>query len=361
EIEKTMDSKDVDDRQPEGETIAYEVTLERPNRLFVKDGESQGILVSNGKTVQVFFPEMNVVLKQPAPKQYPAYLDFFRNEPEAVVFYLAFSAVPVLTQVFHPMGFDEVKQVYAQGKYLGEENLNGIQTVKLCLEESDVLYTIWVDAGEKALIHQARLEMTEEGRKKEKNMEHYTETARFRRWTLDSKLPKKTFDFTPPKSKDLKTIASFTELTEVEESQALREGQRAPGFKLNRIGEGVETLAAHKGKNVVVLDFWASWCPPCRTMMPMIERLSALYQGKNVVFYSINQKESEKKINLFLSKQGFQSTILLDPDGAIGQLYGVQSIPHVVLVGKDGKVKKTITGLPGDFETMMQALIEKER
>jgi thiol-disulfide isomerase/thioredoxin len=131
-------------------------------------------------------------------------------------------------------------------------------------------------------------------------------------------------------------------------------GREAPPFAL-RDPDGVEhDLAADSGQ-VVLLDFWATWCGPCRMTMPALDRLTREFAGHGLVVYSVNLREKPETAVAYMKKYGYSMTTLLDPDGSTAQRYGVSAIPVMVVVGRDGKVAAHLTGAHGEA-TMRAAL-----
>ncbi len=123
------------------------------------------------------------------------------------------------------------------------------------------------------------------------------------------------------------------------------EGKPAPEFTLaNLAGTTRVSLRALRGK-VVVLDFWATWCGPCRRWMPIVAKLERELKGRNVRFFAVNERDQPQEIRDFLKEAGVTVPVLLDRDGKVGQLYGASSIPLTVIVGADGKVAQVLLGL----------------
>ena len=114
------------------------------------------------------------------------------------------------------------------------------------------------------------------------------------------------------------------------------------------------SLSAHKGKQIVILDFWATWCGPCVKGMPITQKVAKQYASKGVVLYAVNLKEDAKKIRTFLTKQKLKINVLLDSKGTIAKNYGVNSIPMLVLIDKDGTVQKVHIGLSNSLENSLK-------
>src|SRR5690349_4238380 len=80
------------------------------------------------------------------------------------------------------------------------------------------------------------------------------------------------------------------------------DGKPAPAFSLDLLKGGKATLADHKNKNVVILDFWATWCGPCVQAMPIVSEVAKSFADKGVVLYAVNEQEEADAVKAFLEK-----------------------------------------------------------
>ncbi len=124
-------------------------------------------------------------------------------------------------------------------------------------------------------------------------------------------------------------------------------GRPAPDVKLELLSGGTFDLSAYKGKKVVVMDFWATWCPPCRVLMPIFAEVAKTYKDKDVVFFAINQAEPIDRVNSFIQMNKFDFPVALDKEGNASVAYKVNTIPRLVMVAKDGTVQSVHAGLEG--------------
>jgi len=134
--------------------------------------------------------------------------------------------------------------------------------------------------------------------------------------------------------------------------------QDAKPFKLPLLAGGEFDLAQEKGK-VIVLDFWATWCGPCIKSLPdMISQMSA-FDAKKVRFIGVNQAESKDAVTTFLATRGWQFEVVLDASQRVGQSFGVEGIPHTVIIGPDGKVAYVKTGYEPDGAKQVAETVRK--
>lgn len=111
-------------------------------------------------------------------------------------------------------------------------------------------------------------------------------------------------------------------------------GKQVPDFNLKTMDGKSVRLADLKGKPVVI-NFWATWCPPCKVEMPLLEQASRQF-GDRVVFLAVDDDEDLNTVQSFARQAGVSFPVLLDPNGKINQLYFVQSYPNTFFIDSDG-------------------------
>jgi thiol-disulfide isomerase/thioredoxin len=114
-------------------------------------------------------------------------------------------------------------------------------------------------------------------------------------------------------------------------------GRNAPEFNLPDLAGHEVSLEQYKGK-IVILDFWATWCQPCRMIMPMLDEIQEDYSGKLSIL-AINLQEPKDMVRDYTLRQNLHSRVLLDADYSIGDRYGVIGIPMQVLIDQNGIIR----------------------
>lgn len=102
-------------------------------------------------------------------------------------------------------------------------------------------------------------------------------------------------------------------------------------------------LAAARGQ-VVALNFWASWCEPCRDEMSSLELMAQRHAGDGLQVVAVNFKEGEAAIRRFVERMALSLPVLRDADGAAARAFGVRLFPTTVIVGRDGRARFSVVG-----------------
>jgi thiol-disulfide isomerase/thioredoxin len=113
----------------------------------------------------------------------------------------------------------------------------------------------------------------------------------------------------------------------------------APAFQLKDMDGEQYALEDYRGK-VVMLNFWATWCPPCRREIPSMEALHQTFKGQAFAILAINEWETEDHVFAFMGQLPVEPTfpILFDPDSEVAQSFGVKGLPTTLLVDTQGKI-----------------------
>ena len=137
-------------------------------------------------------------------------------------------------------------------------------------------------------------------------------------------------------------------------------GKPAPAFALKDIGGKPLSLAAYKGK-VVLLDFWATWCVPCREEIPHFLDLQKKYAARGLVIVGISMDDDAKPIPAFVKKYGVTYPVALG-SAELGEKYGgVLGLPLAFVIGRDGRITNRFEGITSaaEFEKAIVAALGK--
>lgn len=115
-------------------------------------------------------------------------------------------------------------------------------------------------------------------------------------------------------------------------------GEKSPDFTLKSRDGGNMKLSEQRG-NIVLVNFWASWCGPCREELPAFEELYQEYQDMGVEILAVNVDDEAEKANVLLQDIEVSFPVLFDTSGDVSKLYDVSAMPTTVLVDRDGNVR----------------------
>ena len=139
-------------------------------------------------------------------------------------------------------------------------------------------------------------------------------------------------------------VSTTTSRTSREVVQPVIAGGLAPAFQLEDTNGNQVSLSDLRGK-VVLVNFWATWCPPCIEEMPSMEMLNKVMAGYDFVMLAINTEENGRSaVADFLKKTPYNFPVLYDDKGVVQKRYGVFKFPESFIVGKDGIVAEKIIG-----------------
>ena len=147
------------------------------------------------------------------------------------------------------------------------------------------------------------------------------------------------------------------------EIQPVKGNQMAPNFSLEDLSGKKANLKQYRGK-VVFLNFWATWCGPCKEEMPSMEALYQKFKERGFVFLTISvDYEEKKKVKEFIDKHHYTFPVLIDSKCVTLDLYGVKGIPTTLLIDKKGRMVGRAIG-PKDWKhpeiiSILNQLIEK--
>lgn len=156
----------------------------------------------------------------------------------------------------------------------------------------------------------------------------------------------------------LESLAQQQQPVVAESDTRALEGRPAPEFKLHSLDGTQVSLSQFKG-DTVVIDFWATWCPPCRKSLPHIQQISQekKLRQKGLKILAVDLRESKDKVQSFLEENKYTFPVALDADGGSAEKYLIRGIPTTVVIDKAGVVRKVFIGFGDDSQSNLDKAI----
>ncbi len=142
---------------------------------------------------------------------------------------------------------------------------------------------------------------------------------------------------------------------------AIAPSAAAPDFTLRTMSGPNVRLAEQRGR-VVMVNFWATWCGPCRQEMPQLDRLYQKYKSSGFVLLGVNVDDDTRKAAEVAGKLGVSFPVLLDTDKAVSKLYELSTMPSTVIIDRDGMVRYVhrgyLTGYEDNYDKQIRELLK---
>jgi peroxiredoxin len=141
-------------------------------------------------------------------------------------------------------------------------------------------------------------------------------------------------------------------------AEAVTVGAYAPEFTLKRLDGGDLRLEEYRGR-VVLINFWASWCGPCRQELPLLDRLHQQYQDAGFAVLGVNVEGTEAPARSLIDKVPVGFPVLIDANQLVSARYALEAVPSTVLIDRDGVVRYVHHGFqPGDEAEYLEVVKE---
>ena len=133
-------------------------------------------------------------------------------------------------------------------------------------------------------------------------------------------------------------------------------GELAPDFVLPRLDGTTQKLSNYRGK-VVLVNLWATWCPPCLEGLPLLNRIQEIYGERGLTVLGLAGDDDPQRVRDFLSKNPVSFDVLLDVGGEVGTRYGITGYPETFVVDREGRLRTKLIG-PLPYTPLQQAVAE---
>ncbi len=335
-----------------GRYARYDIAVERPNRfVFLRtDGDLGATVVSDGRQLIEYVAELRQYTENEAPKSLD---DFSASITGMMLIEQGLGGFMMALLSDDPV--ERLTSNATSSEYVAEEVIDGVACHHLRFIQPEWDINLWVTAGDQPTIRRIRPDVSKQlGEEEQEAGFSIVISLEYTKWNFDPQLTDESFAYTPPASAELvEQLSARMPEAPVPPIVAVNPliGQPAPKFALVELGgDKAFELADVLGKKVVVLDFWATWCPPCVEGLPQLVAVAEAFKDKKVAIYAVNIQEDPETIQAFLTDRELDLQVLLDAQGAAAQKYEVSAVPQTVLIGLDGRVQLVHTGLPANLK-----------
>lgn len=341
-------------------TVEDHIAAQRPNLFSLETESSTGggaVVKADGENLWILMGAFNKYFASEAPKK----LSDLTSTQTVMGIAAMGNAGKVTLALLSKDPAEALMMGVESLTYVGEDEVSGVKCDRIAGSEANMSWDLWIKQGDEPVVLKFVPDLTKtfrmmmERMPKEqleqlgeqlKNMKAEN-VALYTKWEINPEIAPETFAFTAPE--DATEVESFNEmLGQGAPSAGPQEllGKAAPDFTLELLDGNELKLADHKNKDVVILDFWASWCGPCRQAMPVIDEVAESYQDKGVKLYAVNIQEDADTIRDVLESDELNVEVAMDVDGEVARLYKANAIPQTVIIGKDGTVQVVHIGMP---------------
>ena len=314
-------------------------------RMEIKTGNFRILDVCDGETIWIYNSMDKQYARTPAAQG-----------PAAVVALMGFN-LPELSSIdmtYKTAGEETIEidgqkhECWVVETQIGGFNVPSVQKGQAPPKVSGAMMTSWID---KKLGIDVQFTFAMQMRMGTQDIEMHQKVVK-KNIKIDQPVDQALFTFTPPPgAKEVKELKLFGATT----SKPNLAGKPAPGFEVKSLAGETFSLAALKGKTVL-LDFWATWCGPCRKSMPVLEKISRELKNSDLLILGVNTGEERDVVEEFLKKTPLDYPAVLSGESGI-ESYGVTAYPTFILIGRDGKIIANEAGFSG--EEQLRQMIEK--
>jgi thiol-disulfide isomerase/thioredoxin len=337
--------------------LTTNVALKRPNKLSIVQSGGKPLLdeVSDGKELVVYDSSLKKYVVGPAgaPGQMISAPPFSFGNGSLMWACLPalLSDTPLDWKLFSPL------RRTAEIALVGAETLDGSPVDKLEMKGAKFSEFIYIERGKEPWVR--KITFKDESiadmpvPANQPKLLSFSSVTLFNHPVANPDLPDSKFKFVPPAGVEkARSLAP-------EPPKSPLIGKPAPDFTAE-LAEGKPiTLSKFKNKKTVLLDFWATWCGPCRRALPLVSQVAEGYKNKGVAFFAVNAREDRALVQDFLQKNKLAMNVVMDKDGSIDDNYKVDAIPTTVVIDRKGIIRMVHTGYsPGMGKDLCDQLDE---
>jgi cytochrome c biogenesis protein CcmG/thiol:disulfide interchange protein DsbE len=345
--------------------VDFDFASRRPNQFALRARKASfngadapvatynGDAVCDGEHLYLLAPMLNSFIEKDAPRSFEDLL-----EGDAEMAFLSASGgteLQILIGLLSDDPYGQLTETATELRYVGEETVNERTVHHICVTSEQMDVHLWMHAGEEPWLLRVKPDLekffTQMAAEAGEELTEKAPALSFEYWDWSKESPAEdAFAFTAPAGAE-KTDTFFQEMQAPAQDAALAlVGRTAPTFELQLLNGGTFNPADSLGKDILILDFWATWCAPCRKALPVLAKVAEAYKDKGVLFCAVDVAEPEDRVRPFVEKLGYTFNIALDREAKVADMFRVNGIPQTVIVDKNGVIQAVHIGLLPDLE-----------
>lgn len=329
----------------------FDMAFERPNKLSVlmKDGDDVTYAwISDGTKIYTYLAGIEKYSTHKAPAQ----LDEILASEEMYVVKSSLEEALLIDDLLRTDRSDNALPANAKSSgFVADETVHGRATKRLRLTRNSGIWDVWLAAGGIPLPQQIQGSWSEPA-SAGKEAASISFTVTFKNWRIDEALDPNIFKFDA--ASKAKRVGSF--LKEIPPHPLLN--QPAPDITLTTMDGASKPLSSHRGRDIVVLDFWAIGCMPCVGLLPKVAAVAQRYDGKGVTFYAMDEDDSPENISLFLKRLNLTLRPTIHNKNANFLAFKIDAIPQLFVIDKQGLIRAVHSVHTDDLEKQLSAQLD---
>ncbi|MDP6442805.1 MAG: DUF2092 domain-containing protein [Pirellulaceae bacterium] len=330
--------------QEQKSTSEFHTTAQRPNLMAIHDTTHENIgIVSDGERVYTSIAEM----KKYASVDAPATFDELLQSEASGTLMLTGMGTGFVLNLLRDDAYSDMMQGIEKSTLAPDESIDGVLTHHLQFEQANAKWDAWLAAEGDPVVVKIVFDLSPQFAASGIVNAKSINTFEFNGWSVNPKLKEETFVFQP--APDFEEAEGLFDSGGREPEPSPLIGKPAPELVSTTLAGEPFKLSEQHAENIVLLDFWATWCGPCVQEMPVLAEVAKEYKKRGVRLFAVNQGEDAETIAAFLRDKEMDVNVVMDAKGDVSSGYQVQGIPMLVIVDKGGNVHNVHIGYRPDI------------
>ncbi len=342
-------------------TSVMDFALQKPDKVSVRIRSEEGgaLVVSDGTTAFYFIEKAKAYRQVDRPDSFEALF----SDPEFTIITGGFVRLSLLQHLLAREPYTLLTAEMTDLEYQGQRELGDAICHHLRFNTKRSITDLWLSQSDRPVpkmlvsdISKSFAGFASQGvLPPEWAGLKMTATVSYGDFNPKADLDPELFRFVVPH--DARRVDSFLQIGDQQSKNPLV-GKKAPRFALKLVDGQEIKFAGESLDSILVLDFWATWCSPCKRGLPVVAEIADEFKKRGVRFIAVNLQEAKEKVEAFLEEEKLELEAALDPDGQTANLFEVKSIPQTIILDRAGTIFNVHVGLAPDFKERLRRDLE---